>query len=55
MNMTRDRIERAATENQFMNGKIQAIEARLPPSYFEDSQLIQLLSASLTAVFSMRL
>ena len=24
--MTRDRIERAATENQFMNGKIDAIE-----------------------------
>lgn len=26
MNVTRDRIERAATENQFMNGKIAAIE-----------------------------
>ncbi|KAF7424136.1 hypothetical protein PC9H_009439 [Pleurotus ostreatus] len=27
MNVTRDRIERAATENQFMNGKIAAIES----------------------------
>lgn len=25
---TKDRIERAATENQFMNGKIRAIEVR---------------------------
>ncbi|KAI0071158.1 hypothetical protein K474DRAFT_1669303 [Panus rudis PR-1116 ss-1] len=25
MNLTRERVERAATENQFMNGKIQAI------------------------------
>ncbi len=29
MNVTRDRIERAATENQFMNGKIAAIEVSL--------------------------
>jgi hypothetical protein len=26
MNVTRERLERAATENQFMNGKIQAIQ-----------------------------
>jgi Transcription factor subunit Med10 of Mediator complex len=26
MHLTKDRLERAATENQFMNGKIQAIE-----------------------------
>jgi mediator of RNA polymerase II transcription subunit 10 len=28
MHLTKDRLERAATENQFMNGKIQAIEVR---------------------------
>ena len=27
MSLTKERIERAATENQFMNGKIQAIQA----------------------------
>ncbi|KAI0269432.1 transcription factor subunit Med10 of mediator complex-domain-containing protein [Gloeopeniophorella convolvens] len=27
MHLTRDRLERAATENQFMNGKIKAIES----------------------------
>lgn len=27
MQLTRERLERAATENQFMNGKIQAIKA----------------------------
>ncbi|KAI0314739.1 transcription factor subunit Med10 of mediator complex-domain-containing protein [Amylostereum chailletii] len=27
MHLTRDRLERAATENQFMNGKIQAISS----------------------------
>ncbi|TBU27738.1 transcription factor subunit Med10 of mediator complex-domain-containing protein [Dichomitus squalens] len=27
MQLTKDRLERAATENQFMNGKIQAIES----------------------------
>lgn len=26
MQLTRERLERAATENQFMNGKIQAIK-----------------------------
>jgi mediator of RNA polymerase II transcription subunit 10 len=26
MQLTKDRLERAATENQFMNGKIKAIE-----------------------------
>ena len=33
MKLTRDRLERAATENQFMNGKIQAIKVRVksPP------------------------
>ena len=29
MVLTKDRIERAATENQFMNGKIKAIEVRI--------------------------
>lgn len=28
MLLTRDRIERAATENQFMNGKIAALDVR---------------------------
>ena len=28
MHLTRDRLERAATENQFMNGKIAAIDVR---------------------------
>lgn len=31
MQLTRDRLERAATENQFMNGKIQAIKVSLEP------------------------
>ena len=30
MLLTKDRLERAATENQFMNGKISAIEVSLP-------------------------
>lgn len=30
MLLTKDRLERAATENQFMNGKIAAIEVSLP-------------------------
>lgn len=30
MVLTKDRLERAATENQFMNGKIAAIEVPLP-------------------------
>ena len=30
MVLTKDRLERAATENQFMNGKIAAIEVSLP-------------------------
>lgn len=38
MQLTRDRIERAATENQFMNGKIAALDVSIPiiiiPSYF---------------------
>jgi hypothetical protein len=29
MHLTRERLERAATENQFMNGKIQALEVRI--------------------------
>lgn len=29
MQLSRDRLERAATENQFMNGKIQAIKVRI--------------------------
>ncbi|THH32154.1 hypothetical protein EUX98_g2027 [Antrodiella citrinella] len=33
--LTRDRLERAATENQFMNGKIQAISAYR--SYFDEA------------------
>ncbi len=28
MQLTKDRLERAATENQFMNGKIHAIDVR---------------------------
>lgn len=28
MQLTRERLERAATENQFMNGKIAAIDVR---------------------------
>lgn len=30
MQLTKDRLERAATENQFMNGKIAAITVSLP-------------------------
>lgn len=33
MFLTKERIERAATENQFMNGKIQALEVRVVMSY----------------------
>jgi len=34
MLLTKDRLERAATENQFMNGKIAAIEVSPPrPGY----------------------
>lgn len=29
MTLTKERIERAATENQFMNGKIHAIQVRI--------------------------
>jgi mediator of RNA polymerase II transcription subunit 10 len=29
MQLTRERLERAATENQFMNGKIAAINVRI--------------------------
>ena len=29
MTLTKDRLERAATENQFMNGKIHAIDVRV--------------------------
>lgn len=29
MQLTRERLERAATENQFMNGKIAAIDVRI--------------------------
>jgi mediator of RNA polymerase II transcription subunit 10 len=32
MHLTKDRLERAATENQFMNGKIKAIEVCLRPA-----------------------
>ena len=31
MQLTRERLERAATENQFMNGKIAAINVRIMP------------------------
>lgn len=31
MLLTKERLERAATENQFMNGKIAAIEVSSPP------------------------
>ena len=33
MHLTKDRLERAATENQFMNGKIKAIEVCPRPAY----------------------
>jgi mediator of RNA polymerase II transcription subunit 10 len=35
MHLTKDRLERAATENQFMNGKIKAIEVRIRLSTFQ--------------------
>lgn len=34
MHLTKDRLERAATENQFMNGRIHAIEVRAFPVLF---------------------
>ncbi|PSR72894.1 hypothetical protein PHLCEN_2v11261 [Hermanssonia centrifuga] len=37
MQLTKERLERAATENQFMNGKIQAINSYR--SYFNDALL----------------
>lgn len=46
MLLTKDRLERAATENQFMNGKIAAIEVPLP--------LIPGVTHSLTSVKSYR-
>ena len=33
MMLTKDRLERAATENQFMNGKIHALSASLTLSF----------------------
>jgi len=35
MHLTKDRLERAATENQFMNGKIKAIEVRIGSCTFQ--------------------
>lgn len=35
LQLTRERLERAATENQFMNGKIQAIDVRRYITYVE--------------------
>lgn len=36
MHLTKDRLERAATENQFMNGKIKAIEVCLGFAHVSD-------------------
>jgi hypothetical protein len=36
MHLTKDRLERAATENQFMNGKIKAIEVYIGICAFQD-------------------
>jgi mediator of RNA polymerase II transcription subunit 10 len=33
MQLTKERLERAATENQFMNGKIVAIDVRIFPFF----------------------
>lgn len=35
MALTKDRVERAATENQFMNGKIHAMEVSCPYFAFD--------------------
>lgn len=41
MQLTRDRLERAATENQFMNGKIQAIKVRpVAPRCYRDAEFV---------------
>jgi len=40
MQLTRDRLERAATENQFMNGKIAAIDASVVTERPITTQLI---------------
>lgn len=37
MQLTKERLERAATENQFMNGKIAAIDVRIFPFFKSDS------------------
>lgn len=37
MQLTRERLERAATENQFMNGKIAAIDVRLVLNFADHS------------------
>jgi mediator of RNA polymerase II transcription subunit 10 len=39
MQLTKERLERAATENQFMNGKIAAIDVRSPASYLYSFRL----------------
>jgi len=36
MHLTKDRLERAATENQFMNAKIKAIEVCIGVCAFQD-------------------
>ncbi len=33
MQLTRERLERTATENQFMNGKIAAVDVRVLPCW----------------------
>lgn len=37
MQLTRERLERAATENQFMNGKIAAIRVRYSSLRFDEA------------------
>jgi hypothetical protein len=45
MHLTKDRLERAATENQFMNGKIKAIEVRIIGSCTFQGTLMSTVSA----------
>ncbi len=54
MNVTRDRIERAATENQFMNGKIAAIEVSLDHLSLIPALLVSFYSRSRTTRISTR-
>lgn len=44
MQLTRERLERAATENQFMNGKIAAIDVSTRQRYTDGARLRDLQS-----------